>query len=134
MNWTRTALAGIVAGIVMSVADFIMHGLMLGPTYQRYDQVFSQTPANPAWFLLIAVCIGIAAALLFGKTRQSWKTGWMGGATFGAFLGLVGFWPGFYSTLVIDGFPYYLAWCWGGITMIDSVLAGSVLGAFIKRG
>jgi hypothetical protein len=133
VNWTRILLAGVVAGIVTNVADFVMHGMVMANTYMKYPQVFTQTQANPLWFLLVALCLGISAAILFGKTRTSWAAGWAGGATFGFFLGLVGFWPGFYHALTIDGFPYYLSWCWGGITMIDAVLAGSVLGSIIKR-
>ena len=134
MNWTRVLLGGAAAGIVTNIADFVMHGQIMANTYMKYTQVFSRTQANPLWFLLISLCIGIAAAILFAKTRSSWTGGWAGGATFGFFLGLVGFWPGFYNPLVIDAFPYYLSWCWGGITMIDSLLAGAVLGAIIKKG
>lgn len=117
----------------VNLADFVMHGLVMGPTYKRYTGIFTQTQANPAWFALIAVCIGLSAALLFSKSRASWAPGWKGGVTFGFLLGLVGFFPSFYSSLVIDGFPYYLSWCWGGITLIDSLLAGAVLGAIVKR-
>ena len=133
MNWTRILLGGLAAGIVMTIADFVMHGMIMAPTYMRYTEVFSQTQANPAWFMLIGICIALTAALMFGKTRASWAPGWKGGLTFGFFLGLVGFFPGFYNVLVIDGFPYHLVWCWGGITMIDSLIAGAILGLVIKR-
>lgn len=133
MSWTRVLGGGIAAGIVINLADFVQHGLIMAGAYKRYTQVFSQTQANPAWFALVALCIGISVAILFGKTRQSWAAGPAGGVAFGFFVGLIGFFPGFYNPLVIDGFPYYLSWCWGGITMIDSLLAGAVLGAIVKR-
>lgn len=133
MSWMRIVLGGLAAGIVINIADFVMHGLIMGPVYTKYPEVFEQTQANPLLFVLVAVFIGLAAALLFGKSRASWAPGWKGGATFGFFLGLVGFWPHFYSSIVIDGFPYHLSWCWGGITLIDSVLGGAVLGLIVKR-
>ena len=68
------------------------------------------------------------AALLFARTRGSWAAGWKGGLTFGFFLGLVLFFQRFYDPLVIDGYPYYLSWCQGGINMINSLLAGAVPG------
>ena len=68
------------------------------------------------------------AALLFARTRGSWAAGWKGGLSFGLFLGLVLFFQRFYDPLVIDGYPYYLSWCQGGISMIDSLLAGAVIG------
>ena len=132
MNWTRIALAGVAAGLVTWISDFVLHGMVMGPTYQRLSHVYSQTESNPAWFALVAITICLMAALLFARTRGSWAAGWKGGLTFGFFLGLVVFFRGFYDPLVIDGFPYYLSWCQGGISMIDSLLAGAVIGAIVK--
>jgi hypothetical protein len=132
MNWMRIPLAGLAAGVVTWISDFVLHGVVMGPTYVRLDQVFSQTQANPVWFLLISVTIAFMAALLFARTRGSWAPGWKGGLTFGFFLGLVIFFQRFFDPLVIDGFPYYLAWCQGGISMIDSLLAGAVIGSIVK--
>ena len=57
-----------------------------------------------------------------------------GGATFGFFLGLVAFFPNFYFSLVLEGFPYFLSWCWGGINLIDFVIAGVVLALIYRQG
>jgi len=132
MNWTRIVLGALAAGIATTAVDFVQHGIILAPTYERLNQVFSQTQANPVWFAVIAVTICFFAALLFAKTRGSWAPGWNGGLAFGFFLGLVGFFHGFYDPLVIDGFPYYLSWCQGGAVLIDSVVAGTILGAVVK--
>lgn len=132
MNWTRALIAGVLAGIAINIVDFILHGQILGATYARYPEVFSQESANPLFFLLVAVLIGIAAGILFAKTRGSWKAGWVGGVTFGFWLGLISFFVPFYNPLVLDGFPYYLSWCWGGINLIDGVVGGAVLGAVYK--
>ncbi len=133
MNYTRVALAGLAGGVVMNIADFVMHGFIMADTYTRLSDVFSQEPANPLWFLLVSVCLGLAAALIFAKTRASWGAGLMGGVTFGALLGLFAFFSPFYNPLVFDGFPYYLAWCWGGMNFIDAVLLGATLGLIYKR-
>jgi hypothetical protein len=93
---------------------------------------FEAPQANPAWFLLISFTICFMAALLFARTRVSWGAGWKGGLAFGFFLGLVFLFQRFYDPLVIDGYPYYLAWCQGGISMIDSLLAGAVIGSIVK--
>jgi hypothetical protein len=132
MNWMRIALAGLAAGVVTWLSDFVLHGLVMGPTYMRLDEVYTQTAANPLWFLLISVTIAFMAALLFARTRGSWAPGWKGGLTFGFFLGLVIYFQRFFDPLVIEGFPYYLAWCQGGISMIDSLLAGTVIGSIVK--
>lgn len=133
MNWTRVFVGGIVVGIVMWVADFVLHGMVMGETYKKYDQVFSQTQANPMSFLAISVVVSIFVAILFGKTRASWGAGWKGGMAFGLYFALAMFFMNFYYPLVIAGFPYYLGWCWGGIGVIEGLIAGSVLGALIPR-
>jgi hypothetical protein len=133
MNWSKVLLAGVLAGIATWIADFIMHGQIMAATYVRLSDVFSQEQASPFSFLAISVCIGIAAAILFAKTRSSWAAGPKGGATYGFFLGLVAFFAPFYSSLVIEGWPYYLSWCQGGISLIGAVIGGTVLGLVYKQ-
>ncbi len=132
MNWTRIAIAGLVGGIVANIADFIMHGMIMSDTYVRLSDVFSQEQANPLWFLVISVVTAFFMAKLFAKTRGSWAAGWKGGAAFGCAIGLIAFWASFYNPLVIDGFPYYLAWCWGAMNLITLTLMGAAIGAVYK--
>lgn len=131
MNWTKLILAGIVAGVVTWIANFVMHGLILADTYTRFP-VFSQEAASPFMFLFVGVFIALAAALLYAKTYTCWGGGWKAGATFGFFLGLAAFFSNFYNPLVLEGFPYFLSWCWGGIHLIDGVIGGAVLGLIYR--
>jgi hypothetical protein len=131
MNWTKAILAGVVGGIVATAANFVMHGMIMANTYMKYP-VFTREQANPLYFFLVGICIGIPVAILFAKTWKSWPNGVSGGATFGFFLGLVAFFPPFYDSLVIEGFPYYLSWCWGGINLIGFVVYGLTIGAIYK--
>jgi uncharacterized protein YacL len=133
MNWTRVIIGGVVAGIVTNLADFVMHGMIMANTYKKYDQVFNQTQANPLKFAAISIVVALCVAILFAKTRQNWAAGWMGGLTFGFFFGLATFFMNFYNPLVIGGFPYYLAWCWGGMGLIGAMFGGAVLGALIPK-
>ena len=132
MNWARIAFAGAAAGLVTWISDFVLHGMVMAETYKRLSTVFTQTEANPAWFLLVSFFICLMVALLFARTRGSWAAGWKGGLSFGFFLGPVIFFQRFYDPMVVDGCPYYLAWCQGGISMIDSLLAGAVIGSIVK--
>lgn len=132
MNWTRILVGGVVGGIALNIADFVMHGLIMGPAYLKYP-VFTREPANPLYFTLVALCIGLATALLFAKSRNSWGEGLTGGLTFGLFLGLVAFFPHFYNSIVIEGFPYHMSWCHGGISLIGFVVLGGVLGMIVPR-
>jgi hypothetical protein len=131
MNWTRAILAGVAGGIATWIANFVMHGMILGSTYMKYE-VFTREQANPLHFLLVGICIGIPTAILFAKTRASWASGVAGGVTFGFFVGLVAFFAPFYESMVIEGFPYFLSWCWGGVNLIGFVVYGAVIGAIYK--
>jgi hypothetical protein len=131
MSWTKALIAGVAAGIAVGFANFILHAVILGSTYAKYD-VFTQEPTNPAYFFLVAVCIAICAAFLFARSRDSWAPGAKGGATFGFWLGLVAFFSPFYSPLVLKGFPYFLAWCQGGADLIAAIVGGTVLGLVYK--
>ena len=136
MNSKKALIAGVVGGIVLWIAGFVLHGLIMGSTYMKYTEVFSQEeePMNMFWFLVIALGIAIVAAFLFAKTRDCWAEGIGGGVTFGLFLGLFSFFPQFYNSLIYEGFPYYLGWCWGGISMIEMLILGAVLAAVYKQG
>lgn len=132
MNWARAVIAGLVAGIVTNLASWLFHGFLLASTYTEHP-IFDVEPANPLYFFLVAIVIGIMAAILFARTRDCWAPGLKGGITFGFFLGLVAFFSSFYNPLVLAGFPYFLAWYWGGINLINAVLGGAVLGLLYKR-
>ncbi|MEE8137958.1 MAG: hypothetical protein V3T81_03665 [Thermoanaerobaculia bacterium] len=133
MNWTKAVIAGVVGGVAVWIANFIMHAVIMGQTYAKYPEVFSQEEGSPFPFLLVGVFIAVPGALLFAKTRDSWGEGIAGGATFGFWLGLVSFFAPFYNSLVLEGFPYFLAWCWGGINLIGFVILGAILGAMVKK-
>jgi hypothetical protein len=128
----KTLLGGIVAGIAMMVANFVMHGVIMADTYRRYANVFTQEESGPAWFALVSVLIGLALAILFARTRRVWAAGLVGGVTFGILVGATHFFMNFYDALVYEGFPYYLAWCHGGMDLIAYALGGALLGVVIK--
>lgn len=136
MNWGRAIGAGLAAGFVQNIANFVMHGLVLGGMY--LDQpAFVQEPENMAmqvvWFLVIALVLGVVASLLFASSRQSWQPGMKGGLHFGVLLGAVVGFQQFYLTLVVNDFPYHVAWLWLAVDVISFGIGGIVLGAVYKR-
>ena len=135
MNWSKILVAGVVGGVVMTLANYVMHGMIMANTYTKYPEVFRQVDNSPAvyWFFIVGVLTGVTACILFAKTRDSWGDGFAGGATFGFWVSLVVFTLQFYPTLTIEGFPYYLSWCWGGIDVIGFTILGGVLGAMYKN-
>ena len=133
MDWTKILGAGLVAGIVINLVDWVLHGFIMADTYRKYSDTFSQEEANPIWFFVVAIAAAIFLAILFAKTRDCWAEGAKGGMTYGFWLGMVLFFGNFYYPLVIGGFPYFLAWCWGGIGLIDAIVGGAIIGLMIKK-
>jgi hypothetical protein len=133
MNWSKTIIAGVVGGIVMTLYDSVMHGMIMAGAYRKYPEVFRQNDAGVHYFFLVGIMIAIMAAILFSKTRAVWADGLIGGVTFGFYTGLVGFFTHFYQPLTIEGFPYHLSWCWGGITLIGFMILGAVFGLMIQK-
>lgn len=136
MNWGRAIGAGLAAGFVQNIANFVMHGLVLGGMY--LDQpAFVQEPENMAmqivWFLVIALVLGVVASLMFASSRESWQPGAKGGLHFGVLLGTAIGFQQFYLTLVVNDFPYHVAWIWLGVDIISFGVGGMVLGAVYKR-
>jgi hypothetical protein len=133
MNWSKTITAGVVGGIVMTLVNYVMHGIIMAGAYTKSPEVFRQDDAGVHYFSLVGIMVAIMAAILFDKTRAVWADGVMGGVTFGFYVGLVGFFTHFYQPLTIEGFPYHLSWCWGGITLIAFVILGAVFGLMMKK-
>jgi hypothetical protein len=133
MNWTKVFLAALLGGIANNLVNFALHGFALAATYERYSDVFSQEQANPLFFLLIAIVSGVLMAILFAKTRSSWAPGARGGLIFGLLVGALVSTLHFFHPLVIEGFPYYLAWCWIGIDVIAFAVEGVVMSFLIKE-
>lgn len=136
MNWGRAIGAGLAAGFVQNIANFVMHGLVLGGMYLN-QPAFVQEPDSMAmqivWFLVIALVLGVVASLLFASSRQSWQPGVKGGLHFGVLLGAVVGFQQFYLTLVVNDFPYHVAWLWLAVDVISFGIGGMVLGAVYKR-
>ena len=133
MNWPKTIIAGVVGGIVMTFADYLMHGVIMSGTYMKYPEVFRQDDAGVQHFFMVGIMVAIMAAILFGKTRSVWAEGIAGGITFGCFVGMILFFTRFYQSLTIEGFPYYLNWCSGGMAVIAFAILGGVLGIIMKK-
>jgi hypothetical protein len=133
MSWSKAVIAGVVGGIVVTIANFVIHGFIMAATYAKYPIFQVEEPASEVYFPVVAIFIAVPAAILFALTRESWAAGIKGGVTFGFFVGMISFFSQFYNPLVLEGFPYYLSWCWGGINLIGFLILGAVLGMMIKK-
>lgn len=131
MNWGKAILAGAVGGVVVNLYSGLMHGFIMSETYKKHA-LLSQNPSM-IWLFVVSITIGIGGGLLFAKSRDSWGAGVKGGVTFGFWMGVVTFFAHFYNPLIFEGFPYFLSWCWGGITLIGWMVFGAVASLIYKE-
>jgi len=130
MPSSKAIIAGVVGGVVTWIYNFIMYGLIMGSTFEKYT-IFANA-ASPIWFLVVSILLGAVGGVIFAKTRPSWGAGVKGGVTFGFWISLIGFVANFYEPLTIAGYPYYLTWCTGAIMVIGWMVFGAVVGAMYK--
>ena len=133
MNLGKALIAGVVGGIVLTLLQFVGHGVVMGDMYAADAALFDQT-INPAWFFALGVLHGCVAAYFFARTRSAWGAGMNGGIMFGAFIGLMAFVAAFYQSVVLVSYPYAMSW-YAGITDIASWIGyGATVGAMYKVG
>jgi len=127
----RTILVVVVVFITWSVLDFILHGMLLRPTYEATASLWR--PMNeinmPLMYfvtLVFTVCFVLIYRLMVGQ--KSLASGVKFGALFGLATGIsMGF--GSYSYMPI---PLTLAWSWFFGAWIEAIVAGAIVGAIMK--
>lgn len=129
----RTILAGVAVFLTWSILDFVIHGLLLEPTYQATASLWRPMD-EMNMTLLYAVTLATTACfvMLYQHlvTRKSLMAGIQLGALFGLASGIsMGF--GSYCYMPI---PITLAWSWFLGSLVSGVAAGALVGALVKPG
>ena len=127
----RTIWAVVAVFGAWSILDFILHGLLLRPTYEATANLWrpmDQMNMPLMYFvtLVFSVCFVLIYGLLVGQ--KSLASGIRFGALFGLATGItMGF--GSYSYMPI---PLTLAWSWFFGSWIEAITAGAIVGAIVK--
>ncbi|MDA0991622.1 MAG: hypothetical protein O3A51_12840 [Verrucomicrobia bacterium] len=128
----KKILAAIVAVYVSwSLLDFVIHGILLGPTYKATADLWR--PENEMMMGLMSVVTLVAAICFVGiyhclcKNRSA-ATGLPYGVLFG--LG-VGFSAG-YGTFSVMAIPHSLALGWMLAHVVEAAIGGLIIGAILK--
>jgi len=127
----RNIIAIVLVFIILSILDFIIHGILLKSTYEATASLWR--PMNdmkmPLMYfvtLVFTVCFVLIYGLLVKK--KSLPAGIKFGILFGLATGIsMGF--GSYTYLPI---PLTLAWSWFLGSLIEIAVAGVIVGAVIK--
>ncbi len=130
----RIVLAVIVVFVAWVVMDFVIHGVLLMPTYEETAELWRPQeemqkfmPLMHVKTLLISVCFVLLYGLLVDKKNLATgiKYGVILGLMFGISMGL-----GSYSYSPI---PLMLAVSWFAGVLVEMVTAGAIVGAVVKK-
>ena len=127
----RTLLAGVAVFVAWEILDFVIHGLILQPTYATVPGLFR--PPAEMKVVLMAIVVLIAAfafavAYAWFVNPRSLSTGLKYGLVVGFGAGLsMGY--GSYSAMPI---PYALALGWFLGSWLEFAVAGLIVGAIEK--
>lgn len=134
MKSSKFWIAVVVAGIVANVFDYIVHGMILqNAYYSKLTDLFKQG-GSPVWYVVGDFIAVLVVAWVYDKVAGNFGSGWMGGAKFGFYAGvLVNFPAGIFFHLMFKGFPYGLSWIWIVTGILWYLVVGAVLGGMYKK-
>ena len=127
----RTVLAVVAVFIARSIMDFILHGVLLRPTYEATANLWrpmDQMNMPLIYFvtLVFSACFVLIYGFLVGQKSllSGIKFGFLFGLATGTTMGF-----GSYSYMPI---PLTLAWSWFFGSLIEAIIAGAIVGAIVK--
>jgi hypothetical protein len=134
MKEGRFWIAVAVTGVAMNVVDTIFQGyLFAAPIYERYAGVFRQDASLMPFYIVGDFVAVLVVAWLYLKVRGSFDAGLRGGAIFGFYVGMVMSFPMYhFAQLMIEGFPYWVAWVFTFYGIFWGVATGTLLGKLLE--
>ena len=129
----RWILATVAIFVVWQVMDFVIHGVILMPTYEATAALWR--PQGEMKYGLMAVVTAITAVAFTSLycllvARKGVKTGVVYGLLYGIATG-VGMGYGTYS---VQPIPYTLALAWFLATVVEATVGGAIVGALCCHG
>jgi hypothetical protein len=128
----RIALSTVAVYVAWSVLDFVIHGIMLGPTYEATADLWRPEAEMKMGLLQV---VNIIAALMFSLIfhRLAGEQSVKRGVEFGLYYGVaVGVGMG-YGTYAFQAIPHKLALGWFLGMIVEAVVAGALVGLIASR-
>ena len=124
---------GVVTGIVMNVIDFVVQGNLMAGMYAA-SPAFRDTNDVIPYLVLGDFVAAFVFCWAFLKLGGATGSGASGGATFGVYAGVLVSFPMYiFMHLLINNFPYSMAWMMTIYSVVIYVIIGAVAGALHKR-
>jgi len=131
MNFKRYIAASLTVYVVSRALGFLIHGVILAPTYQSIKGVWRPDMTSKLWIEWVdGFLISFLFTYIFTKGYEG--KGIMEGVRFGFIVGLLLSIPIAYGTYMIIPIPYYLALQWFLYGTAQSMVFGAVAAAVYK--
>ncbi len=136
INTTRVILGGMVAGIVINVCEFVLHGIVLKTDWEDVMRTLNRPAeasfAQIAGFNAIGFVFGLAASWLYAAIRPRFGPGPSTATTAGLVVWLIGY-AGAAAGPTIQGiFPWRLTALSAAVGLVE-VVGATILAAAIYR-
>ena len=135
MNLKRFVLATVGAFVTTFVMEFLIHGVWLSPVYKAHAQWWrpeAQMQAMMPLMSLAQLSFALLLTLVYAKGYESGKGGVGQGLRFGLMIGALLTVPNSLMNYVIYPYPSSLIMSWLAAGLLETILAGAVIGALYK--
>ncbi len=124
-------LGSVAVFIAWAILDYLIHGVLLMPTYEETSELWRPVGEMKPWLmwivnLIASVCLVSIYAMYFKakNIKNGVVYGLLVGVAWGAGMGY-----GSYSYMPI---PYFLAQAWFWATVVELTVAGALIGLIVK--
>lgn len=133
-NAKRFFLAALAVFVVSGLLDYVIHGLILGSTYESLKGVWREDMESMMWLMNVT---GVIFALVFVYIfhffkKGHFKTGYVTGLCYGFLVGVMIHGVGAFNQHVIYNVPSSLAWKWVFFGIIQMMIFGVVASLVYK--
>ena len=132
MDKKRYILATLAVFVTTQILDFLIHGLVLAPTYAQLADIWRPDMPSKMWiFTVVSFVTSFCFVYIFNKGYEG--KGIREGVRFGLIIGLFAATPYAYATYAMIAIPYWLALFWFCTGMLQYVVLGVVAAALVER-
>ena len=135
INWSRVILGGVIAGVVINTAEFLINGLILAEGWTAamnalgIDLEAAETPGMMAMFLAWGFFYGVIAVWIYAAIRPRFGPGPRTALRAGLVVWLVGYLAPTAGYSAMGFWPMRLALIASALGLVEALVA-TVLGAW----
>ncbi len=135
INWARVLLGGLLAGVIINAAEFLIHDVLLGRDWEEAMKTLGRPPMGPSGYVVFIIggfVAGIAAIWLYAAARPRFGPGAKTAALTGFAFWIIGY---TLPTLGIWGFGLFpeRLLIIGTLAGLVEIIVASVAGAWLYK-